>query len=144
VDATDPVTPPETTATDLSHNRALVTELFVRLGRGDVDGIGELLHESFVSHNPRIPHDPAATDGRQAFLGFLRGPDGQRLLAATVDTHRMAADGDLVWVHNHLGYPGSPGIAAVDILRIEDGLVAEHWDVVQPVPDDLPHPHGMF
>jgi predicted SnoaL-like aldol condensation-catalyzing enzyme len=123
---------------------ALVTELFARFNRRDVDGIDELLHEGFISHNPRVAHDPSTASGREAFLTFLRGPDGERLLSASVDIQRMAVDGDYVWVHNHLAYPGSPGVATVDILRIDDGLVVEHWDVVQPVPDDLLHPHGMF
>jgi predicted SnoaL-like aldol condensation-catalyzing enzyme len=125
-------------------NVALVTDVFTRLAERDVERIGELLHESFVSHNPRVAHDPVTTTGREAFLAFLRSPAGQQLLSATVDVRRMAADGDHVWVHSHLGYPGSPGVVTIDILRIRDGLVAEHWDVVQPVPDDLPHPHGMF
>lgn len=34
-------------------------------------------------------------------------------------------------------------IAAVDIFRVQDGLIAEHWDVVQPVPERPANPHGM-
>jgi predicted SnoaL-like aldol condensation-catalyzing enzyme len=35
-------------------------------------------------------------------------------------------------------------VAAVDIFRVQDGLIAEHWDVVQPVPEQPANPHGMF
>lgn len=131
-----------TTTTD--RNRALVTELFARFARRDVEGIAQLLHDDFVSHNPTVPHNPAASTGRDAFLAFLRGPVGQRLLSATVDVRRLAVDGDHVWVHNRLGYPDSASVATVDVVRVRDGLVAEHWDVVQPVPDAPANPHGMF
>jgi predicted SnoaL-like aldol condensation-catalyzing enzyme len=133
-----------TDTTTIHPHLALVTALFARFDRQDVDGIGELLHEDFISHNPRVPHDPSAASGREAFLTFLRSPDGERLLSANIDIRRMAVEGDHVWVHNHLTHPGTPGVAAVDIVRIEDGLAVEHWDVVQPVPAELPHPHGMF
>lgn len=46
-------------------------------------------------------------------------------------------------MHNRIALP-TGDVAAVDILRIQDGLVAEHWDVVQPVPDEPANPHGMF
>ncbi len=46
----------------------------------------------------------------------------------------MLADGDLVMAHVHVIFePGSPGLAVVDIFRIENGQIAEHWDVAQPV-----------
>ncbi|MDX3006935.1 hypothetical protein PWY87_35065 [Kribbella solani] len=44
----------------------------------------------------------------------------------------MAEDGDL------------NGTAGVDIWRLEDGMIVEHWDVVQPVPDPGEIPNGMF
>ncbi|WP_214322702.1 nuclear transport factor 2 family protein [Nonomuraea sediminis] len=36
------------------------------------------------------------------------------------------------------------GIAVVDIWRLSDGQIVEHWDVVQPVPEAAQIPHGMF
>jgi predicted SnoaL-like aldol condensation-catalyzing enzyme len=124
--------------------RSLATTLFDRLRAKDVDGIASMLHDEFVSHNPNVAHDPSSESGRDAFVRFLRGARGAQLLSADVRIQRIAVDGDLVWLHNHLAYPGGPGVAAVDILRVSDGLVAEHWDVVQPIPEALPHPHGMF
>jgi predicted SnoaL-like aldol condensation-catalyzing enzyme len=40
--------------------------------------------------------------------------------------------------------PGEPGSAVVDIFRLEDGKIVEHWDVMQPVPEDSANPNGMF
>lgn len=122
---------------------ALVTDLIARFGSGDLDAALELLHPEFVSHNPRVPHDPAVTTGRQAFVAFFRTPAGQALAGAGFDVRRIVAGDDLVVVHSRLGLPDGD-VAAVDIFRTEGGLVAEHWDVVQPVPAELPHPHGML
>jgi predicted SnoaL-like aldol condensation-catalyzing enzyme len=130
-----------TSAADL--NRKLVEELFARLDTADLDGALALLHPDFVSHNPRVPHDPAAATGLQAFADFFRGSAGKALLHAGTDVRRVIADDSLVAVHNRIALP-TGDVAAVDILRVQDGLVAEHWDVVQPVPDEPANPHGMF
>ena len=50
----------------------------------------------------------------------------------------------LVALHNRISDGSGAEIASVDIFRVRDGLVVEHWGVVQPVPPSLPHPHGMF
>jgi predicted SnoaL-like aldol condensation-catalyzing enzyme len=39
---------------------------------------------------------------------------------------------------------GAPDIAIVHILRFEDGLIAEMWDIGQAQPDSMPNQHGMF
>lgn len=124
-------------------NRKLVVELFARFDAGDLDGGLALLHPDFVSHNPRVPHDPATTTGIQAFADFFRGPAGAALLEAGSDVRRIVADDPLVAVHNRIGLP-TGDVAAVDIFRVQDGLIAEHWDVVQPVPEQPANPHGMF
>jgi predicted SnoaL-like aldol condensation-catalyzing enzyme len=55
------------------------------------------------------------------------------------------ADGDSVILHVHaLREPGTRGHAIVDIFRLEDGKIAEHWDVVQPTPEKAANPNGMF
>ncbi len=101
-----------------------------------------MLHPEFVSHNPRVAHDPATGSAKRAFVDFFRAPAGQALIAAGQEIKRIVADGDLVAVH--LRITTAPPAAAVDILRIQDGLVAEHWDVVQAVPENPANPYGMF
>jgi len=109
----------------------------------DLDAAGALLHADFVSHNPLVPHDPAAQSGRDAFLDFFRGPAGRALAGADSEIRRIVAGDDLVAVHSRLAVAGAPATAVVDILRVLDGKVVEHWDVVQPIPETPANPHGM-
>ena len=44
----------------------------------------------------------------------------------------IVADGDLVIVHGRFSGFGQPvNWIAADILRIKDGILVEHWDVIQ-------------
>jgi predicted SnoaL-like aldol condensation-catalyzing enzyme len=43
-----------------------------------------------------------------------------------------------------IGVPGTSGRAIADIYRMQDGKIAEHWDVVQDVPATAANQNGMF
>jgi predicted SnoaL-like aldol condensation-catalyzing enzyme len=124
-------------------NRVLVLEAVSRFSAGDVAGFTELLGEDFISHNPRVAHDPATHSGRQAFADYLSGPGSAHLRDAIVAAKHLLADGNLVAVHTHVATPQGD-LATVDLFRVDSGKIVEHWDVVQPVPDEVLNPHGMF
>ena len=85
-----------------------------------------------------------APDGAEALLGFI-GPFFEANPEAAIDIKRVAADGDLVWIHyNNKLTPDALGLAVVDILRMKDGKFVEHWDVVQPVPEESANENTMF
>ena len=56
--------------------------------------------------------------------------------AGSVTIERLLVDGDFVvaQVTGRLS-PEHPGDAAIEIYRLSDGLIAEHWDVIRPNPD---------
>jgi predicted SnoaL-like aldol condensation-catalyzing enzyme len=73
----------------------------------------------------------------------LRGPGSAHLRDATVAAKHILADGDLVAVRTHVATPQGD-LATVDLFQVAGGKIVEHWDVVQPVPAEMLHPHGMF
>ncbi len=91
-----------------------------------------------------IQHNPNAQTGRDAAIAFLEpfiaGHPGVRY-----EIKRVIGDGNLVAVHSWGRFSEADrGVAVVDILRIEHCRVMEHWDVVQPVPEQSANANGMF
>jgi len=63
----------------------------------------------------------------------------------SVEVVRLLAQGDLVLVHRHGTSPDAPqGYVAADLFRLQDGRIAEHWDVKQLVPATSVNGHSMW
>ena len=89
-------------------------------------------------------HNPTASDGPQSFIDFIYN-FAQAYPTMHSDVKRMVAEGDLVTVHSHLiRQPGDRGMAVVDIFRLENGKIVEHWDVVQEIPEHPVNNNTMF
>jgi predicted SnoaL-like aldol condensation-catalyzing enzyme len=89
-------------------------------------------------------HNPSAGDGPGPFIAFVKG-----FVKAFPTLHfnfkRIIAEGDLVVVHSHLvRHKDDRGVAAMDIFRLENGRVVEHWDVLQDVPEITANENTMF
>ncbi len=89
-------------------------------------------------------HSPNFKDGKAAFKsavgGFLKEfPQSSAVIK------RIGADGELVFIHNHIKLnPSDRGQAAVDIFRVKDGKIVEHWDVIQDLPEKAENNNTMF
>ena len=91
-----------------------------------------------------IQHNPFAQDGRAAALEHL-GPIFDANPQLKVDIKRVFGDESHVAVHYHsMLKPGTLGFAAVDMFRVKDCKIVEHWDVIQPMPETSANPHPMF
>ena len=91
-----------------------------------------------------IQHNPMAQTGRDAAIAFLE-PFFKSHPDISYSIKRIIADGNLVAVHSHAVFtPGERGLAIVDILRVDNCKIAEHWDVAQPVPEKTANDNGMF
>lgn len=103
-------------------NKALVIEAMTSLfQRRDASAVERLYAEGYIQHNPSIPQ------GRHALQALVAG------LSQDVyyEPGLMVAEGDLVAIHGRIrGWADAPQVV-VDIFRIEDGKLAEHWDVLQ-------------
>lgn len=116
---------------------ALVDFIDVVFNRGETEAIDRYFDSSLVDHAP-WPSQPPTVAGFKAGLSALRSsfPD------LRVEVMRTVAEGDLVVGHlrmsgTHLGEfmgAGPSGktfdIEAIDIVRMRDGRIAEHWGVI--------------
>ena len=94
--------------------------------------------------NEYIQHNPTAPDGIEGFKAFI-AMRKEKTPNARSEIKRSFADVDFVILHveSHRE-PGERGVAIVDIFRLEDGKIVEHWDVIQPIPEKAANSNGMF
>ncbi len=104
----------------MSETREIVVDCLENLFvHKDIDAAKAVLHPDFVTHSPGLP------SGRDAFAEAVANSP---LMGGTTTIEHVVAEGDLVAVHLRVQLPGS-SYAVVDILRVEAGLLVEHWDV---------------
>lgn len=102
--------------------------------------VGEAL-DTYVSAN-YVQHSPAFADGTQAIRALA---DAGKMPSLKHDIQLIAAQNDLVVVFSKVTN-NSNTLAMVDIHRVRNGKLVEHWDVIQlvPSPAEMPHTNGMF
>lgn len=121
-------------------NKAVVREFYDLAfnKRKPEEAVAKYMGRTYRQHNPQ------AGDGPEAFIAFVKG-FAQAFPSFRMDLKRMVAEGDLVAAHSHLiRSPGDRGVAVMDIFRLENGRVAEHWDVLQEVPEKAENANTMF
>jgi predicted SnoaL-like aldol condensation-catalyzing enzyme len=103
-----------------ARNKALVLEAFDALfNRRDFEAAERHWSPDYIQHSAGI------------------GPGLDGLFALVRSVHRRyesavaVAEGDYVMVHGRFSGGGRPTKIVVDILRVENGRLAEHWDVMQ-------------
>ncbi len=97
----------------------------------------------YISPNYR-QHNPQAQDGPDGVLAFATeyAKNNPQL---HMDFKRIIAEGEYVVIHSHQKRnPQDLGDAIVDIFRVQDGKLVEHWDVLQPVPTRAVNRNTMF
>ncbi|HRJ40386.1 MAG: ester cyclase [Caldilineaceae bacterium] len=91
-----------------------------------------------------IQHDPQSADGPEAFVQMASGFAGQ-FPQLRIEIKRVIAEGDLVAAHVLIKMvPESHGLAGVEIYRLQEGRIVEHWNVLQPVPETAANDNTMF
>ena len=108
------------------------------IGRKDFDAALRYMGPTYKQHAPY------AADGHAGLRAWLAG-----FKAAFPNHHyevkRVLAEGDYVMLHLHgMGGPNPHGESVVDIFRVENGKVVEHWDIIQPIPDTADNANSMF
>ena len=104
-------------------NKALVLKAFDTLfNKRDYAAAERLWSDRYIQHSAHIP------PGRDGLFNLVRGlPETLRY-----ENHVILAEGDYVICHGRFSGHGRPrSWIAADVVRFEDGKLAEHWDVLQ-------------
>ncbi|WP_433680841.1 nuclear transport factor 2 family protein [Nocardia sp. CA-119907] len=121
-----------------SNKRTVLAFYEAAFNAKDFAATREFFGTHYTQHNPEI------ADGFDGLLARLTGlKEGFPKLR--VEVKRIVAEGDYVVAHVHgVREPGERGLAIMDIFRLDEGKLIEHWDVIQPVPEQTVHTNGMF
>jgi predicted SnoaL-like aldol condensation-catalyzing enzyme len=126
--------------TQLDVNKETVTS-FYKLAFNDhkpAAAVEKYVGGSYIQHNPTV------ADGSLPFIDFVNGYVA-KYPHLKVDIKRVIAEGDLVVTHCHITTDDKdPGLVTMDIFRLQEGKIVEHWDVVQPMPEKPANENGMF
>ena len=111
------------TQTPDEKTKAFVLEAFdVLFNKRDYAAAEHYWSDTYIQHSAHIP------PGRDGLIGVVKsaGPDFR------YENHVIVANGDWVLMHGRFsGLPSPANWIVVDVIRMENGLLAEHWDVIQ-------------
>ena len=90
----------------------------------------------YVSADTFIQHNPHLDNGLEALAGFLPHLFNNMMPEGTWEVKRVIAEDDMVVVHSLAKpTPAALGMAVVDIFRVVENKIVEHWDVTTDVPE---------
>jgi predicted SnoaL-like aldol condensation-catalyzing enzyme len=126
-------------SSSLEANKKAVQEFYdFVINKKDFESARKYMGDRYKQHNPLVADGP---EGLKAFIEFLK----TNFPEARSEIKRVLADGDYVILHVHsIRPPNMRCRAIIEIFRLENGKVDEHWDVIQEIPEESANPNGMF
>lgn len=119
-------------------NKQLVMTAYQRIfGDLDVSAVDQYMSQDFIQHNPTIADGP---DGVKQLLQMLVSQGVQKQKIAF---KHVIADADIVMLHTRYEMAGKEW-RFIDIYRVENGKLAEHWDAMMQMPDTRAHNNPLF
>ena len=128
------------TMSDLEHNKQTVVAFYTRAfnDKQPADAVARYVGTEYIQHNPQT------ADGADAFIQATNALIAE-FPELSVEIKRVIAEADLVVTHDLIKTaPGDRGLAGIDIFRLENGKIVEHWDARQPVPEVTANANTMF
>ena len=138
-EASNAAQPDAGNAAQLEANKKTAVAFYeAAINQKDYEAASKFLGAQYKQHNPTAAD---GADGLKGFIDFLKN----RFPNQKGEIKRVIAEGDLVVLHVHSTRgDNTPGRAIVDIFKLENGKVVEHWDVIQDIPEKPANSNGMF
>lgn len=123
---------------DLEANRKKVVEFYdLLINKKDFESARKYMADRYIQHNPRVAD---GRDGLRTHIEHLK----TNLPGVHSEIKKVIAEGDYVMLHVHSRRTPNRQLAIIEIFRLENGKIAEHWDVVQEIPETSLNSNGMF
>lgn len=114
-------------------HKTLVLKCLELYGKGDLDAVAPLMRDDYADHGL-----PFRTTTRHAWIEAARKLP---LTELRIEIRALVAEGDRVAMFSRRWLPGGGlDIVVADVFRVQDGLIAERWEVVEPVGAEAPDP----
>lgn len=116
----------------VTDNRQIIQGALAKLiETGDASALEPFLHADFLHHRPD------STSNKAQWLAAVRAVP---LADLRVDIRHLLADGAYVVMHSRRSLAtGGPEVVGVDIWRVENGLIAEGWEILEPIGEAADH-----
>jgi predicted SnoaL-like aldol condensation-catalyzing enzyme len=118
-------------------NKKMVADFYQELfGDKNPAAIDQYIGSTYIQHNPSLPDGKEAL--KQGVAVWFKGQPKD-----TIDVQHLGADGNFVYIHTK-SRMGNKTVSILDIFRVDNGKITEHWDIIQEVPAKSANTHPMF
>jgi predicted SnoaL-like aldol condensation-catalyzing enzyme len=119
-------------------NKQIVTMAYQRIfGELDTTAVGEYMSKNFLQHNPTIADGPAGV------IALVKMLTSQGIPKQKITIKHVIAEGDIVILHSRYEMAAKE-MRFIDIYRVENGKIVEHWDAMMQMPDKRANNNPMF
>jgi predicted SnoaL-like aldol condensation-catalyzing enzyme len=123
---------------NLETNKKNVVEFYdLIINEKDFESARKYMGDHYRQHNPRVADGP---DGLRTHIENLKA----NFPEVRSEIKKIIAEGDYVVLHVHSRRTPKRQLAIIEIFRLENSKIVEHWDVVQEIPETSLNPNGMF
>jgi len=119
-------------------NKEIVKKFYdLIINKKDFEAVRPYIGPRYKQHNPLVKDYP---EGLREFIEFLK----KNYPEARSEIKRVIAEDDYVVLHVHSIRSPKIQRAIIEVFRLENGKIDEHWDVIQEIPETSANPNGMF
>ena len=122
---------------DYETNKKNVAEFYdLIINKKDFESARKFMGDRYKQHNPLVCDGP---EGLKTFIQFLK----TNYPEAKSEIKKIIADDNHVVLHVHSIRTPKVQRAIIEIFRLENGKIEEHWDVIQEITETSANSNGM-
>ncbi|MFV5700696.1 nuclear transport factor 2 family protein [Flavobacterium sp. XS2P12] len=119
-------------------NKQIVTIAYQRIfGDLDITAVDDYISKDFVQHNPTL------ADGPEGVKALIQRLVSQGVEKQKIEFKHVIVDADVVILHSRYEMAGKEW-RFIDIYRVENSRLVEHWDAMMQMPENRANNNLMF